>query len=160
MEETTMEGVGVPVRVSGAVEPLIAAINSPADKVEALRRVQVFADFPDEQLNWFADNVEERRLSPGDVLFRKGDPAEIMSCLPGRRGPCFSQRSDRWIRVHRTRRRSGNGSQRHAAVLADESLERDRARDHEHARAAVSGADVSGVVSTHAGAGRNVSSVS
>ena len=79
MEEPTMEGVGVPVPVSGAIEPITTAVNSPEDRVEALRRVRVFADLPDEQLQWFADNVEDLRLAPGDVLFHKGDPADIMS---------------------------------------------------------------------------------
>jgi signal transduction histidine kinase len=79
MEETTMEGVGVPVPVTGAIERVTAAVNSPEDIVEALRRVRVFADLPDEQLQWFADNVEERRLAPGDILFHKGAPADIMS---------------------------------------------------------------------------------
>src|SRR5215203_1693862 len=79
MEETTMEGVGVTVRVSGAVEPIRTVVSSPEDLVAALRRVGVFADLPEEQLRWFADNVEEVRLVPGDVLFRKGDPADTMA---------------------------------------------------------------------------------
>ena len=53
--------------------------ESPADRVEALRRIGVFSDLPEEQLRWFADNAEERRLEPGDILFRKGDPAQWMA---------------------------------------------------------------------------------
>src|SRR5262245_11904371 len=53
--------------------------SSPEDKVEALRRVEVFADLTEDQLKWFADNVEERRLVPGDVLFRKGAPADVLA---------------------------------------------------------------------------------
>ena len=53
--------------------------SSPEDKVEALRRVGVFADLPEDQLKWFADNVEERRLAPGDILFRKGAPADVLA---------------------------------------------------------------------------------
>src|SRR5437867_3973448 len=79
MEDTPMEGVGVPVPVSGAVESFSTTLTSPEDKVEALRRVTVFADLPEDQLKWFADNAKECRLTPGDVLFRKGDPAEWMS---------------------------------------------------------------------------------
>jgi signal transduction histidine kinase len=78
MEEAKIEGVGVPVTVSGAVESIVATSNSPEDKVEALRHVRVFADLPEDQLKWFAENGEEMRLSPGDVLFRKGDPPEWM----------------------------------------------------------------------------------
>jgi signal transduction histidine kinase len=78
MDDTKIEGVAVPVPVSGAVESVIATSSSPEDRVEALRRVHVFADLPEEQLKWFADNVEDRRLAPGDVLFRKGDPPDWM----------------------------------------------------------------------------------
>ena len=78
MDDTKIEGVGVPVPVSGAVESVIATSTSPADRVEALRRVHVFADLPEDQLKWFADNVEDRRFAPGDVVFRKGDPPDWM----------------------------------------------------------------------------------
>jgi hypothetical protein len=74
MDDTKTEGVGLPV--SGTVESVSATRNSPEDKVEALRHIGVFADLPEDQLQWFADNVEERRLAPGDVVFRKGDPAD------------------------------------------------------------------------------------
>lgn len=73
MDDTKVEGVDM---VSGAVESVIATSNSPEDKVDALRRVHVFADLPDDQLTWFADNAQERRLAPGDVLFGKGDPPD------------------------------------------------------------------------------------
>src|SRR6266536_51373 len=79
MEDAKIEGVGVPVAVPGVVEHVSATADSPENKVEALRRVGVFADLPEEQLKWFADNADELRLAPGDILFRKGDPAEWMS---------------------------------------------------------------------------------
>jgi signal transduction histidine kinase len=78
MEETRMEGVGMPVRVTGALEGPAAITSSPQDKVEALRRVHVFADLPDEQLQWFADHTEEVRHAPGDVVFQKGAPADVL----------------------------------------------------------------------------------
>lgn len=53
--------------------------SSPQDRVEALRRVGVFADLPEDQLKWFANNVEDRRLAPGEVLFRKGAPADTLA---------------------------------------------------------------------------------
>jgi signal transduction histidine kinase len=74
MEDSSLEDVPV----SGVVESMVATTNSPADIVDALRRVQVFADLPEDQLKWFADNVEDRRLDPGEVLFRKGDPPDWM----------------------------------------------------------------------------------
>src|SRR5262249_30565940 len=52
--------------------------NSPEDIVEALRRVHVFADLPDDQLKWFADNIEEQRIAAGELLFRKDDPPDWM----------------------------------------------------------------------------------
>lgn len=64
--------------VSGIVESFVPVISSPADIVEALRRVHVFADLPEDQLRWFADNVADRRFAMGDVIFRKGDPPESM----------------------------------------------------------------------------------
>jgi len=64
--------------VSGGVEAIVPTISSPADKVEALRRAHVFADLPDEQLQWFADNSEDRRFAAEDVIFRKGDKPEAM----------------------------------------------------------------------------------
>ena len=51
--------------VSGGIEAIVPATSSPPDKVEALRRVQVFADLPDDQLQWFADNTEDHRLCGG-----------------------------------------------------------------------------------------------
>ncbi|HWN99493.1 MAG TPA: ATP-binding protein [Blastocatellia bacterium] len=76
MGDTKIEGVGVPMPVSGTVESVIAPNNSPEDRVEALRRVGVFADLPEDQLKWFAENVEDRRFAAGDVVFRKGDPPD------------------------------------------------------------------------------------
>jgi signal transduction histidine kinase len=64
--------------VSGGVEAIVTTASSPADKVAALRRVHVFADLPDDQLQWFAGNSEDRRFSAGDVVFRKGDKPDVM----------------------------------------------------------------------------------
>jgi signal transduction histidine kinase len=64
--------------VSGGIEAIAPASSSPPDKIEALRRVHVFADLPDEQLRWFADNSQDLRFAPGDVMFRKGDKADWM----------------------------------------------------------------------------------
>ncbi|HEY0100600.1 MAG TPA: hypothetical protein VGB76_16765 [Pyrinomonadaceae bacterium] len=52
---------------------------SPEDKVEALRRVQVFAGLPEEQLRWFVENAVERWVEPGEVIFRRGHPADQMT---------------------------------------------------------------------------------
>jgi len=77
--ENKMEGVGVPVAVSGVVESVGPSLSSPENRVEALRRVSVFADLPNDQLQWFADHTEERRFHPGEILFRRGEPAVWMT---------------------------------------------------------------------------------
>lgn len=64
--------------VSGGIEANLPTNSSPPDKVEALRRVHVFADLPDDQLQWFADNSEDLRFATGDRIFRKGDKADTM----------------------------------------------------------------------------------
>jgi signal transduction histidine kinase len=64
--------------VSGGIETLVPTSSSPPDKVEALRHVNVFADLPDDQLQWFAEHTEEYRYVTGDVLFQKGDKPEFM----------------------------------------------------------------------------------
>lgn len=64
--------------VSGGTEAIVAVTSSPPDKVEALRRVHVFADLPDDQLQWFADNCEAPRFAAGEVMFHKGDPPDRM----------------------------------------------------------------------------------
>ena len=69
---------GVPETVSGGIETIVPSSSSPADKAEALKRVHVFADLPEDQLRWFADNSEDRRYAAGDVMFRKGDPPDAM----------------------------------------------------------------------------------
>lgn len=76
MDDTKIEGA-----VSGVVESVIATTNSPEDRVEALRRVHVFADLPEEQLKWFAESIQDERFAAGDILFRKGDPPDWMVVL-------------------------------------------------------------------------------
>src|SRR5687767_5616091 len=64
--------------VSGGIQAIVPTTSSPPDKVEALRRVHVFADLADDQLQWFAGNSEDRHYAAGDVMFRKGDKADGM----------------------------------------------------------------------------------
>ncbi len=47
------------------------------DKSELLR-VSVFADLPDDQIDWFISQSQEINLKAGDVYFRQGDPADAM----------------------------------------------------------------------------------
>ena len=46
-----------------------------------LLRVPVFADLPDDQLEWFLSQCQEQLLKPGDTYIRQGDPAETMFVL-------------------------------------------------------------------------------
>ncbi len=43
-----------------------------------LRRVTVFADLPDDQIDWFISQSQEMRLKPGESYTRQGDPADAM----------------------------------------------------------------------------------
>jgi signal transduction histidine kinase len=47
------------------------------DKSELLR-VPVFADLPDDQIDWFISQSHEMNLKAGDVYSRQGDPADAM----------------------------------------------------------------------------------
>ena len=53
--------------------------NTPLEA--ALRRIQIFSDLRDDQLQWFAASGEELRLAPGEALLREGDPAEALFVL-------------------------------------------------------------------------------
>jgi signal transduction histidine kinase len=48
-----------------------------ADKAELLR-VPVFADLPDDQLEWFLSQTEELHLKPNITYIQQGDPADSM----------------------------------------------------------------------------------
>ena len=38
----------------------------------------MFADLPEDQIDWFLSQSEEMRLKAGDIYFRQGDPADAM----------------------------------------------------------------------------------
>jgi signal transduction histidine kinase len=48
-------------------------------RIDALRRVGVFSDLPEEQLRWFAENTTERRFAAGEIIFERGARAEWMA---------------------------------------------------------------------------------
>jgi signal transduction histidine kinase len=43
-----------------------------------LRAIKIFADLPEDQLEWFIGQSEEVWVESGEVLFREGDPADHM----------------------------------------------------------------------------------
>ncbi|HUI53305.1 MAG TPA: ATP-binding protein [Terriglobales bacterium] len=58
--------------------------NIPA-LLEELKKVQVFSDLPQEFLEWFLSNCKEARFAPGELVFKEGVPAELMTVfLDGR----------------------------------------------------------------------------
>lgn len=70
LTEVTDENLGVPA--AGAETARVVTV-SPADAVEALGRVEAFADLPEEQLRWFVENSNERNRvesKPGDTCFQ------------------------------------------------------------------------------------------
>src|SRR5579864_884733 len=45
---------------------------------EALKKVDVLGDLPDDQIAWIVANTESERFEAGDVMIREGDPADSM----------------------------------------------------------------------------------
>jgi signal transduction histidine kinase len=52
-----------------------------AETLELLRQSAVFADLPEDQINWFLSQSREVQLKAGGVYARQGDPAEAMFVL-------------------------------------------------------------------------------
>ena len=44
--------------------------------ISNLRQFEVFSNLPQEHLAWLAENLEEIRLQPGNILVHLGDPAD------------------------------------------------------------------------------------
>ena len=43
-----------------------------------LLHVPVFAGLPDDQIEWFVDQVQEMSIKRDEMIFRQGDPADAM----------------------------------------------------------------------------------
>jgi signal transduction histidine kinase len=52
-----------------------------AEVLELLRQVPVFADLPEDQIDWFLSQSREVSLKVGDAFVRQGDPADTMFVL-------------------------------------------------------------------------------
>ena len=46
--------------------------------IDDLRKIEVFADLPEEQLAWLAENLEERRFQPGEIMGQEGEPLDYL----------------------------------------------------------------------------------
>ena len=49
--------------------------------IEDLRKIEVFADLPDEQLDWLTDHLEEYRFQPGEIMGREGEPLDNLTVI-------------------------------------------------------------------------------
>jgi signal transduction histidine kinase len=58
--------------------PETARTPSPEPLKEALRRIPIFADLGEEQLDWFASQSEDLHVASGEILNRDGDPADAL----------------------------------------------------------------------------------
>ncbi len=57
-------------------------LSSPQETPEAaLRKIDIFSDLSDDQLQWFVSSADEIKLSPGDIVIREGDPADALFVL-------------------------------------------------------------------------------
>ncbi len=48
------------------------------ERIDELRRIEVFKDLSDSQLQWFLERSEERTYATGEITSNHGDPAEYM----------------------------------------------------------------------------------
>jgi len=49
--------------------------------IDDLRKIEVFADLPQEHLAWLVEKLEERRFQPGEVMAREGDPLDHLTVM-------------------------------------------------------------------------------
>ena len=49
--------------------------------IDDLRKIEVFADLPQEQLAWLAEHFEERRFQPGEIMGREGEPLDYLTVI-------------------------------------------------------------------------------
>lgn len=52
------------------------ADESPDSLKAALRKIEIFQDLTEEQLDWFATNAEDKHYATGDVIIHGGEPAD------------------------------------------------------------------------------------
>ena len=58
--------------------------SNPSDKATiftALRKVPIFNDLPEPDLDWFVERTHEFRFEPGEVMMQEGTPAKLMFVL-------------------------------------------------------------------------------
>ena len=101
-------------------EPAKPASGSGGEPLKvALRKIPIFADLNEEQLDWFASNCEDVRWASGEVVIHEGDPADVLIVLlEGElRGRRDSAGADSPVYVVHA-----GTSHRHAAVFATDGF--------------------------------------
>jgi signal transduction histidine kinase len=73
------DSVTQPEATGGQTEGVSLPEEELRARIDALQRVVVFSDLPEEQLSWFAQHSTERRLTAGEILFARGDKPEWMA---------------------------------------------------------------------------------
>jgi signal transduction histidine kinase len=49
--------------------------------IDDLRKIEVFADLPREQLDWLAEHLQEMRFQPGEIMGREGEPLDNLTVI-------------------------------------------------------------------------------
>ncbi len=49
--------------------------------IDDLRKIEVFADLPLEQLNWLAEHLQEMRFQPGEIMGREGEALDNLTVI-------------------------------------------------------------------------------
>ena len=49
--------------------------------IDDLRKIEVFADLPQEDLDWLGEKLEERRFQAGEITAREGDPLDHLTVI-------------------------------------------------------------------------------
>jgi signal transduction histidine kinase len=49
--------------------------------IDDLRKIEVFADLPHEQLDWLTEHLEEMRFQPGETMGREGEPLDHLTVI-------------------------------------------------------------------------------
>jgi signal transduction histidine kinase len=49
--------------------------------IDDLHRIEVFADLPQEQLDWLAEHLQEMHFQPGEIMGREGEPLDNLTVI-------------------------------------------------------------------------------
>jgi signal transduction histidine kinase len=49
--------------------------------IDDLRKIEVFSDLPNDQLDWLVEHFEERSFQPGEIMGREGEPLDHLTVI-------------------------------------------------------------------------------